>query len=128
MKRDEMSFVDFGYVPPHQESIDLRLINWARWSFNRSEGGVTSPMFRMYRSTDANQQYGKASAQPVDHIDAQRVQKAVSHLPAPHRQALSWCYIKRSNPRKAAQMLGHSMEGLLRLIVDGRQMLVNRGA
>lgn len=128
MMRENVPFVDFGHVPVHQAAIDARLINWARWSYNRSESGGVSPMFRMHRSTDANQQYGLLCANPIDHIDAQAVQKAVSLLPAPHRMALSWCYIKRNNPRKAAQLLGHSLAGLARLIVDGRQMLINRGA
>jgi DNA-directed RNA polymerase specialized sigma24 family protein len=128
VKRENVPFVDFGHVPAHQADIDGRLINWARWSYNRSVGDGASPMFRMYRSTDANQQYGQLCAHPVDHIDAQRMQKAVSHLPAPHRMALSWCYIKRNNPRKAAQLLGYSLEGLARLITDGRQMLISRGA
>lgn len=126
MMRDSVEFVDFGHVPVHQTEIDGRLINWARWSYNRAGNGGASPMFRMYRSTDANQQYGMACANPIDHVDAQRMQKAVSNLPAPHRLALSWCYIKRSNPRKAAQLLGHTMQGLMRLIIDGRQMLINR--
>jgi hypothetical protein len=34
----------------------------------------------------------------------------------------------RSNPKRMAQGLAVSMEGLLLLIHDGRTMLVNRGA
>lgn len=119
--------VDFGYVPPHQAEIDQRLSNWARWSHNMG-GSSSSPMFRMYRSTDAHQQYGQLSANPVDHADGVKIQKAVAALPGPHRLALSWCYIKRNNPRKAATTLGHTLEGLMRLITDGRQMLINRNA
>jgi hypothetical protein len=117
--------VDFAHVSQNHQAIDARLANWARWSSNRS-GGSASPMFRLYRSAEV---WGNESASaPVDGIDAQRIQKAVGYLPTPHRRALSWCYIKRNNPRKAAASLGETMEGLARLIEDARQMLIDRRA
>lgn len=122
MKRDA---VDFTAVPTHQREIDARLANWARWSSNRG-GNSASPMFRLYR---ASEQWGhEATATVVDGLDAQKIQKAVGQLPTPHRLALSWCYIKRNNPRKAAASLGETMDGLARLIGDARQMLINRRA
>ena len=85
-------------------------------------------MFALYRSADPLRQYAANTSEAVDRIDAQRIQKAVTGLPGPHRLAISWYYIKRNNPKKAAQLVGHSIEGLARLVVDGRQMLMNRHA
>ena len=118
-------FVDFGYVEPAHREIDAWLINWARWSMNRA-GNSCSPMFRQYRSTDANQVYGLLAAESIDVIAAQAAQKAVAHLPTKNRLAISWCYIKRNNPKQAAQSLGESLAGLAMLVRNGRQMLVNR--
>ena len=115
--------VDFSAVEPHQIAVHDRLENWARWSKGRSAGIACSPMFRLYRSTEG---HAEDTPRAIDSLDAQRVQKGVSALPAPHRIAVSWCYINRSNPRKAAEHLGRSMEGLAQLIADGRQMLINR--
>ena len=121
-------YVDFGHVEEQHLAIDARLANWARWSHNREHRGA-SPMFLLYRATEANQTRGLVleTLNPLDAIDAQRVQNGVSALPTPHRLALSWSYIKRSNPRALAQELGHSLAGLARLVRDARQMLVNRG-
>jgi DNA-directed RNA polymerase specialized sigma24 family protein len=118
-------YVDFHHVPEHQREIDARLANWGRWSMNRSAGGMVSPMFRLYRSTDASQQYGQLCADPVDARDAVKVQKAMAHIASRNRLALSWCYIRRNNPRKAAMTLGVSLQGLMELILDGRTMLRN---
>lgn len=119
--------VDFSAVEPHHVAIDARLTNWARWSSGRS-GRDCSPMFRLYRSSEARRMDAVDAPPPIDSLDAQRVQKAVAGLPTPHRLALSWCYIHRTNARKAAQLLGESLPGLARLIRDARQMLINRGA
>jgi DNA-directed RNA polymerase specialized sigma24 family protein len=64
----------------------------------------------------------------VDGMDAQRIAKAVGHLPEPHRKALHWSYIRPVNPRRAASDLGTTLDGLALLVRDGRQMLVNREA
>ena len=121
------AYVDFSLVKPEHREIDARLANWAKWSYSR-HGGQSSPTFRLYRSTDARRIDSDAKGPAVDAIDAQRVQKAVSALPTKHRQAISWAYIKPTNPRKAATGLGVTLQGLADLVTDGRQMLVNRGA
>lgn len=121
-------YVDFHEVPEHQRAIDARLVNWGRWAMNRGFGMDCAPMFALYRSADPLRQYGSTTAEAVDRMDAQAMQKAVAHLPGPHRLSLSWCYIRRNNPAKAARTIGVSLPGLRKLIDDGRQMLVNRGA
>jgi DNA-directed RNA polymerase specialized sigma24 family protein len=118
-------FVDFSAVEEKHDKIDARLQNWARWANNRTGNG-TSPMFRLYRSTEVHAGH-ESTAPAVDALDAQTVQKAVSQLPTKHRLALSWAYITRTNPRKAAQGLGLSLSGLAEIVRDSRQMLCNRG-
>lgn len=121
------NYVDFGYVEPKHAAIDGWLINWARWSINREGSGV-SPMFRLYRATDANQAYGLLAASPIDALAAADAQKAVAALPSMNRQAIAWHYIKKNNPRKAAVTLGCTLDGLALLVRNGRQMLLDRGA
>lgn len=115
--------IDFHAVGQQHYAIHERLQNWARWCY--SNGGRTvAPMFRLYRSTDQWSQMPVSDT--VDSLDAQAVQKGVSHLPEPHRKALAWCYVLRTSPKRAARDLSVSLDGLLVLVTDGRTMLVNR--
>ncbi|HNG01993.1 MAG TPA: hypothetical protein PLS35_05975 [Nitrospira sp.] len=121
-------YVDFNAVDPKHQTMDARLRNWSIWANGRDGLGFApcAPMFRMYRSTEQwEDSANKAPA--VDQLDAQRVQKGVSALPEKHRIAISWNYMSRSHPRKAAKALGESLEGMKHLIDAGRQMLCNRG-
>lgn len=119
-------YVDFSYVPEHQAAIHERLVNWARWFADRGSR-FQSPMFRMHRSTEIWRDE-REIGQAVDGADATKLQVAVVALPTPHRLAVSWAYIKRDNPRKAAQQMGLSLEGLALMVKDARTMLINRGA
>ncbi len=117
--------VDFHFVPAHQEAIHMRLINWARAQRNGS-GNNTAPMFRQYRSSD---QWAQATvSEPVDQRDAAKINKAWQQLPGNHRAALKWHYVTPGSPQKACRGIGCTMEDLARLVVDGRQMLINRRA
>lgn len=127
-ERPTREFVDFHHVEPHQRDIDKRLANWARWC-NGSTARMVSPMFRLTPPpprvrADMAYQIGDV----VDSADAVKVAKGVAALPEYHRLALNWNYIKPVAPRRACQTLGTTMEGLARLVRDGRQMLINRGA
>lgn len=116
--------VDFHFVPKHQETMHCRLINWARAQRN-STGSATAPMFRQYRSSD---QWATPSASmPVDQRDAARINKAWQQLPEKHRAATAWFYVTPGSPNKACKAIGCTMADLARFVVDGRQMLVNRG-
>ena len=116
-------YVDFHAVEPSQQQVHARLENWAKWCRGRGSGGGTSPMFRLYRTPQHWRQTAEVGAQ-VDAVDAQAVQKAMGDLPVRHRLALSWCYVVRNNPAKAAAQLRESLPGLALLIRDGRQMLM----
>lgn len=123
MKTEE---IDFHAVEAKHGQIHERLMNWARWC-NGSGGANVSAMFRMCRgSARARGDYGAVSAIPVNSEDAARIAKAVIALPAPHRAAINWSYVKPVSPRTAAQSLGTSLAGLALYVRDGRQMLVNR--
>lgn len=121
------TYVDFSEVRPEHRAVDARLENWARWARGRGGAAACSPMFRLYRAPQHWRGHVEAGVS-IDSADAVKVQKLVVALPQAHRSALAWCYIDRSNPRRAAQTLGETMTGLMLLIHDGRQMLVNRGA
>jgi len=118
--------VDFHAVEAHQREIDGRLRNWARWC-NGTAVPMTSPMFRMTPPPpQVRGDMAYQSAGTVDRMDAQAVAKAVAALPAPHRAAINWCYIKPVSPKRACQAIGTTMEGLAQFVRDGRQMLINR--
>jgi hypothetical protein len=117
--------VDFHFVPANQEAIHLRLLNWARAQRN-STGSATAPMFRQYRSSD---QWATPSvSMPVDQRDAARINKAWQMLPEKHRASLGWHYITPGSPIKACRKIACTMDELARLVVDARQMLINRNA
>lgn len=120
MRRDR--FIDFFYVAPHQQEIHKRLENWAQNCYSGG-GSSASPMFRLYRPD--NWERGEAQI-PVDHHDAAKIAKGVAALPIQHRQAIQWNYIEGGSPAKARRKLGVTLEGLMSLISDGRQMLINR--
>ena len=122
MKRNEL---DFHQIPEHQWPVDERLRNWARWC--RGSGHATvSPMFRGYRSS--NQYSGHVVSDPVDTGDAVRVQKVFVCLPELHRHALQWHYCYPIAPRRMAQALALTLDGLKQTVIDARQMMKNRGA
>ena len=120
--------VDFHAVEDKHADIHKRLLNWGRWC-NGSGMPVMSPMFRLYIApARARGDYGGALGLPVDTGDAAKIAKAVVALPAPHRAAINWSYVKPVSPRRAAKAIGTSLEGLALYLRDGRQMLVNRKA
>ena len=124
MADEPRAYVDFHTVPPHQLAIDARLVNWGRWCMPGGLGLKRSPMFQLCRGADPLRQYGASTAQPVDRDDAERVQRAMVRLSGPQRLALAWCYVRRNNPRRAADTIGVSMQELRELIAAGRQALM----
>ena len=49
-------------------------------------------------------------------------------LPEDHRSAVNWNYVKPVAPTRACQAIGVTMAALAQLVVDSRQMLINRRA
>lgn len=129
-ERVPRQIVDFSAVPPSQFKIHDRLENWARWCRDRPnrEGSAGSPMFALYRSSEARRAYGFETNVPVDKFDAAAIAKAVAVLPDKHRRALQWCYLHPRNPIAMARELGVSLSGMADLVTAGRQMLINKRA
>lgn len=117
--------IDFHTVEQHQRAIDLRLVNWARWVRPGRQNWV-SPMFAQYRSK-AWQWERPTIADPLDTLDAMRLEKAVGMLPDKHRAAVRWAYVVQCGPSAPMRALGLSREGLMQYLRDGRQMLINNG-
>lgn len=115
-------FLDYFFVAPQHQDMHKRLENWARSCFSGS-GSSASPMFRLYRPD--NWERGSVGV-PVDHHDAHKVGKGVASLPVSHRLALHWNYVQGGSPTKARKKIGCTLEGLMLLISDARQMLINR--
>jgi DNA-directed RNA polymerase specialized sigma24 family protein len=122
MTRDE---IDFHAIPERQWPVDERLRNWARWCRGASHRAV-HPMFRGYKSSDVHS--GMSVSDPVDTREAVKLQKVFVTLPELHRHAIQWHYVYPVAPRRMAQALGLTPEGLAKAVIDGRDMLKNRGA
>ena len=125
MSGRDMDYVDFCYVPQHQEAMHARLGNWARWVRVRPHGWATHPMFRNAktpRSFDIDPHISTA----LDTLDALLIERTVSKLPEKHRDALRWHYVRKADPAGMARRLGVSLAGLLELVCDGRTMTQNR--
>lgn len=122
MRRDA---IDFFFVPDHQVGVHTRLEAWARWVRVRPHGWQVTPMFRQYRSK-AFQWHAPEVREPVNIPEAVAMEKAVSLLPEKHREAVRWAYVFAGPPGACARRLAVSKDGLLALITDGRQMLIDR--
>ena len=116
--------IDFHEVEEHQWAIDQKLRNWARW-LKPGRQSWMSPMFAQYRSK-AWQWERPAVADPINILEAADMEKAVSALPDKHKHAIRWAYYFQSSPSIAFRVLGVNRDGLMLLIRDGRQMLINR--
>ena len=111
-----MRVIDFNAVPFHHERMDERLKNWARWVRPRPRSWV-HPMWRGFKASEV--WTGHTASIPINQLDAQEIEKAVSGLPEVHRFVIRWCYVYGGQPRKAAQQVGESIEGLAALITLG---------
>lgn len=125
MKRDRL--LDFFVVEHHQLGIHLKLENWSRWVSIKRDSGKQHPMWAKSQS-GARQWHEPELREPTDLLGGQAMEKAVAMLPVKHRDAIRWNYVWRGGPLHMARRLGVSREGLIDLVRQGRQMLVNRGA
>jgi len=116
--------IDFHHVEPKHSGIHADLENWARWVKPARQSWI-SPMFQLYRSK-AWQWHAPEHRAVVRSLDAMEMEKAVSRLPERNRAAIRWAYVIRCSPSGPMRALGVSNDGLMLLLRDGRQMLVNR--
>lgn len=118
------AFVDFHAVPERQVEVHKRLENWAIWTRPAGQGGGVHPMFREFRSKEERERARDPRLQ-CDSLDGLCVERALREVPAKNSAALRWAYVHKGSPKKAAQSLGVSFDGLAELIMDGRDMLKN---
>jgi DNA-directed RNA polymerase specialized sigma24 family protein len=116
--------IDFHRVAERHESIHARLENWARWCAARRPMWM-APIWRMGKPL-GRQWNAPEPRVLVDASDGHAMELAVRNLPELHREAIRWCYVYRVPPARMARQLGVSYEWLLRLVADGRNMLMNR--
>lgn len=114
---------DFAHIEPHQLDVHERLRNWARW-VTTGLGRQVSPMFRLYHPPQHWEP--KEFREPCDTIDAQRIEKLVCGLPKLFKDALRWYYVTPIPVHKICKLLGHRPDGLLKVVRDARQAVLNR--
>lgn len=115
---------DYCHVAPEHYAIHERLVNWALWVDPGSNSAV-APMFRLYRSK-ARQWHTPELRPAINTQDAQRIEQAVRALSADQRDALRWCYVRKSSPARQCKAIGCTHEGLYHLIQEGRGNLAMR--
>ena len=124
MKRD---FIDFFAVPDQQLDIHERLCNWARYVKPTRHTWAGAAIWRMGRS-NSRQWHPPILVAPINTLDGHALEVAIRALPEPHREAIRWSYYYKTSPARARRLLGVTNEGLMRLVNDGRQMLINRAS
>lgn len=116
--------IDYFRVEPHHAAIHERLENWASWVQVRQPSWI-SPIWKLGKSN--GRQWHQPEHRPnCDILDAQFIEKAVYKLPEKHRAAIRWCYVYRYGELKFRREHGLTPDGLMRLLRDARQMLINR--
>lgn len=117
--------VDINHVPHHQREMHSRLLNWAMW-VKPGQSASICPMFKTTFKSNSFQWHAPEYRPTCDVIDAQYMEKQVCKLPKKERDALVWWYVYKTGALKARKFFGETLEGLNGLVVNGRQMLINR--
>lgn len=115
--------VDFNRIEPSHAEIHERLLNWARCVAVKAPRWV-HPMFKNTKTSrqwDIDPHISKSS----DFLDGHVMEKAVSGLPIPHREAIRWWYVHRNSITSQRRAQGLTLDGLHLMVRDGRQMLKN---
>ena len=117
---------DFNHIDVRHAAINAKLEGWGRWVTQTDTGGSVSPMFRQYRSHawqwEAPQLHAKGD--PNEHME---IEKSVVRLPEKNRAAVQWAYAFHWVPVSAIRKeLGMTRSALGQLLVDSRDMLINR--
>ena len=63
---------------------------------------------------------------PIITLDGMVLEKAVYKLPSLHCSALRWFYVYRYSEQKFRREAGLTRDGLVQVLKDARQMLINR--
>lgn len=115
---------DFHYIPEGHRVIDQRLDNWSRWVQVRPQAWV-GPIWKLGKSN--GRQWHEPEFRPMcDTLDGHVIEKAVLDLPSLHCAALRWFYVYRYGEQKFRKNSGLTRDGLVQVLKDARQMLINR--
>jgi len=115
---------DFHYVPETHKVIDERLSNWAAYVQVKSPSWV-SPIWKLGKSN--GRQWHEPEFRPAcDVLDGNRLEIAVRALPDVHMRSLRWFYVYRYGEQKFRREAGLTRDGLVQVLKDARQMLINR--
>ena len=115
---------DFHFIPDEQKAIDARLENWASWVRVKSPSWV-SPIWKLGKSN--GRQWAQPEFRPeCDTLDGMVMEKAVYMLPHIHRDSLRWFYVYCYGEQKFRREAGLTRDGLVQVLKDARQMLINR--
>lgn len=118
--------VDVGHIPHHQGEMHDELLNWAMWAKPGTSASIC-PMFRAMGYMSNSRQWHQPDFRPTcDILAAQAMEKLICKLPKVNRDALVWFYIHRFGALKARKLFAVTEEGLNSLVVNARQMLMNR--
>jgi hypothetical protein len=120
--------VDFFLVPDNQLEMHARLLNWARF-IRPSWSPQQHPMWNKSISGRRGSSGGVDPMDGTDTGDGMKLEREVAKLPESHREAVRWYYVNvRGETLMAARRrMGVTVEGMVRLVNDGRLMLRNRG-
>lgn len=116
-------YTDFHEVRPQHAEIHKELQNWARWALQPWGAKAQHPMFRWSKPA----QHWSAVDVPevTDPIAAFKIEKAVCKLSTKHQAAIRWSYVFQGPPRRTANKLGLTLDGLADMVHDGRTKLKN---
>lgn len=117
--------VDVGHIPHHQRDMHDRLVNWAMWA-KPGQSASICPMFKTTFKSNSFQWHQPEFRPTCDTLDAVVIEKAICKLPKANRDALVWWYIYRCGALKARKAFGVTEAGLNDLVVNGRQMMMDR--
>lgn len=122
-----MHSVDLNHIEARHNSIDLRLIEWARWVRVTPKSWSTAPMFRMYQSKARQWETDPVIHVEINTLAASEIERAVSVLPDKHRTATRWYYVfPFIHEGKIRREIGLTQDALCQILTDSRDMLVNR--
>ena len=118
--------IDFSRIPTRQDAINLRLEAWARWVRVSPKPWGTQPMWRNAK-TPRQWDIDPHIYETLNTLEAHETERAVSFLPSKHRDAIRWAYVRPwIHQGKIQRELAVTGDALAKLIVDARDMLVNR--
>lgn len=114
---------DLFIVPPDQQAIDARLVNWAMW-VSPGIGGSICPMFRLAKS-NSRQWHMPEIRTTCDTKDAMLIEQSIRKLPETSKIILRWYYVHRSSEQRIRRKLHMTPSELHISVQNARKLLTN---